>query len=107
VIGKSHFVNGSAECPTKDGFSDKFLVLNNQRLASPVILSKNAGMKIGYARVSTDDQKPDLQITALQQAGCKRIYTDKGQSGAQRSRPATGQVPCRSQAGGYADGVEA
>ena len=34
-------------------------------------------MKIGYARVSTEDQNPDLQIQALKKAGCKTIYTDK------------------------------
>jgi len=34
-------------------------------------------MKIGYCRVSTDDQNPDLQHTALKRAGCKRIFTDK------------------------------
>lgn len=33
-------------------------------------------MKIGYARVSTADQNLDLQIDALQQAGCERIYQD-------------------------------
>lgn len=44
-------------------------------------------MKIGYARVSTDDQNPDLQLDALRLAGCERIYTDKGQSGGKRSRP--------------------
>lgn len=33
-------------------------------------------MKIGYARVSTSDQNLDLQIDALQQAGCERIYQD-------------------------------
>jgi len=33
-------------------------------------------MKIGYVRVSKDDQNPDLQLTALKQAGCKQIFTD-------------------------------
>jgi DNA invertase Pin-like site-specific DNA recombinase len=42
-------------------------------------------MKIGYARVSTSDQNLDLQLTALKEAGCQRIFREKG-SGAQRQR---------------------
>jgi DNA invertase Pin-like site-specific DNA recombinase len=44
-------------------------------------------MKLGYARVSTGDQNPDLQLDALKLAGCERVYIDKGQGGAKRSRP--------------------
>src|SRR6266478_9268738 len=43
-------------------------------------------MKIGYGRVSTDDQNPDLQLTALKRAGCKTIFTDKA-TGAHVKRP--------------------
>src|SRR5438132_9295738 len=42
-------------------------------------------MKIGYCRVSTKEQNPDLQLRALKKAGCKTIYTDRG-SGAFRKR---------------------
>ncbi len=34
-------------------------------------------MKIGYARVSTKDQNLDLQIEALEKAGCEKIYKRK------------------------------
>ena len=33
--------------------------------------------KIGYARVSTDDQNLDLQMDALKKASCAVIYEEK------------------------------
>ena len=43
-------------------------------------------MKIGYARVSTDDQNLDLQKDALHRAGCETIYEEKA-SGRNIDRP--------------------
>ena len=43
-------------------------------------------MRIGYARVSTDDQSLDLQLDALAKAGCNRIYQDHGVSGMEAER---------------------
>jgi DNA invertase Pin-like site-specific DNA recombinase len=43
-------------------------------------------MKIGYARVSTLEQNLDLQLQALERAGCGKIFREKV-SGSNRERP--------------------
>jgi hypothetical protein len=49
-------------------------------------------VKVGYARVSTDEQNLDLQRQALEAAGCEDIFEDHGVSGAAVSRPALGRA---------------
>lgn len=44
-------------------------------------------MLIGYARVSTYEQNARLQIEALEQAGCKKVFTDEGVSGSAVIKP--------------------
>jgi DNA invertase Pin-like site-specific DNA recombinase len=43
-------------------------------------------MLIGYARVSTQDQKLKLQVEALTKAGCKKVFEDMS-SGSRAERP--------------------
>jgi len=55
-------------------------------------------MKIGYARVSTDDQNLDLQRRALSGAGCMDIFTDQV-SGTASRRPGLDEALARCSAG--------
>ena len=48
-------------------------------------------MLIGYARVSTQDQNLDLQIEALTNAGCEKLFHDKT-SGSRAERPGLSKV---------------
>lgn len=48
--------------------------------------AKPQGRKVGYVRVSDADQSEDLQVDALEAAGCDVIYGDLGVSGARIDR---------------------
>jgi DNA invertase Pin-like site-specific DNA recombinase len=49
------------------------------------------GHLLGYARVSTTDQQPHLQVDALERAGCYRVFTEAA-SGARADRPVLEQL---------------
>lgn len=48
-------------------------------------------MKIGYARVSTREQNLNMQVIALEEAGCEKIY-EETVSGVKAERPVLNNV---------------
>ena len=58
-----------------------------------------SGMKIGYARVSTEEQNLDLQRQALEAAGCETIFEDHGVSGSAAERPGLAEARARAEPG--------
>jgi DNA invertase Pin-like site-specific DNA recombinase len=49
------------------------------------------GHQLGYARVSTTDQQPHLQVDVLTAAGCYRVFTETA-SGDRTDRPTLEQL---------------
>lgn len=56
-------------------------------------------MKIGYARVSSDDQNLALQRDALAGAGCEKVFEDQGVSGSVERRAGLDEALSAMQAG--------
>ncbi|WP_417235527.1 recombinase family protein [Arthrobacter sp.] len=54
---------------------------------------------LGYARVSTKGQSPDLQVEALKAAGCVEIFIDRAASGTLARRPKLDELLARAVAG--------
>jgi DNA invertase Pin-like site-specific DNA recombinase len=61
-------------------------ILQKQGILRGFLRNLTIKMKIGYARVSTLEQNLDLQVRALEKAGCKKIFREKV-SAASRERP--------------------
>jgi DNA invertase Pin-like site-specific DNA recombinase len=57
------------------------------------------GRTIGYARVSTQDQSLDMQVTALKAAGCDIVFEDNGLGGGSTDRPGLKLALAAAQAG--------
>lgn len=74
----------------------KSLWITNHLIPKDSWLAKRTGqndpMRIGYARVSTEEQNLDLQRQTLEAAGCENIFEDQGVSGAAVNRPALGRA---------------
>ena len=57
-----------------------------QTQAGTCATTNRIGDLVGYARVSTRDQTVALQLDALREVGCVRVFEETA-SGAQRDRP--------------------
>ena len=62
-------------------------------------------MLIGYARVSTGDQSLTLQMDALEEAGCERVFQDQV-SGIVNIRPNLNQALNFARPGGHLGSME-
>ena len=64
--------------PRRVSFEPSLPRLQTKGLTCVKYQVQNGAMKYGYARVSTDDQNPALQLAALKKAGCQTVFKDEG-----------------------------
>ena len=62
-------------------------------------------MKIGYVRISKQEQNEALQIDALKEAGCEKWFVDKI-TGSKAERKGLSEALAYLREGGYVCGVE-
>jgi len=81
--------------PPKDAQQASRTRVRNQRRTTSAVTGfcdgSAMGHLLGYARVSTTDQHPQLQVDALKVAGCYRVFTETA-SGARTDRPVLEQL---------------
>jgi hypothetical protein len=89
---QERFAGGRAGVPRRVGFATTIQLyqIKDLRIAK-VSLILNC-MKYGYARVSTEDQNPAMQLAALKKTGCKTVFKDDSD---RRARQASCPKPCR------------
>jgi DNA invertase Pin-like site-specific DNA recombinase len=75
--------------------------LNQEKRMAPEYRRRSrSARRIGYARVSTEDQNLALQLDALAAAGCDQIFQDNGVSGSVVKRPGLDSAIAALQEGG-------
>lgn len=80
--------NGSPKKATECRLSANDRLCNSEAAVMDLFPQINTdGRKVGYARVSTKDQKLRMQLQGLEAVGCKPIFRDHGISGAKGKRP--------------------
>jgi predicted site-specific integrase-resolvase len=85
----------AAAAPPKTAAEASRTRVRNQRRTTSGVTGfcdrQRMGHLLGYARVSTADQQPHLQVDALERAGCYRVFTETA-SGTRTDRPVLEQV---------------
>src|SRR5690606_10315764 len=78
------------QTPVGDALRNEVFTFNRYGCSRSPEYAKVPFMIIGYARVSTQDQNPELQVDALEKAGAEQVFQEKF-TGTLRERPELSQ----------------